>query len=179
MKIQYPVFLLIDMQERLVPAMSRAPETIARQQLLLKACPLLGVPVLVSEQYPQGLGGTVPELRELLPADTRTIAKTSFSCFDDAAFVRHLEEIGARTLVIAGCEAHVCVFQTAVDAVARGLECVCIADAVASRRDGERILALENLRSRGVWTVGAESWIFACMRSSGHPEFKAISKLVR
>lgn len=179
MKIQYPVFLLIDMQERLTPAMSRASEVVARQRLLLKACPLLGVPVLVTEQYPQGLGGTIPELREVMPPDARTTAKTSFSCFDDAAFVRELETMGARTLVIAGCEAHVCVFQTAIDAVARGLECICIADAVASRRDEERILALENLRSRGIWTAGAESWIFAVMRSSGHPEFKAISKLVR
>ena len=102
MKIQFPVFLLIDMQQRLVPAMSRASEAVARQQLLLKACPLLGVPVLASEQYPQGLGGTIPELRELLPADARTIAKTGFSCFEEAAFVRQLESLGARTLVIAG-----------------------------------------------------------------------------
>lgn len=177
--MQHPLFVLVDMQTRLVPAMSDNENCMKRQEILLQACPHVGVPVFVTEQYPQGLGNTVENLASLLPEDVKIFAKKSFSCFEDEAFASAVAASGARTIVLAGCETHVCVMQTALDAVEKGYECVVVADGVASRKEGDKALALETLRSRGVWVIGSESWLFECLKSAKHPGFKAVSALIK
>ncbi len=179
MRFKQPLFVLVDMQTRLVPAMSGAEECVKRQAILLGACPHIDVPVFVTEQYPKGLGNTIEQLAELLPEDAKVFDKKSFSCFADTAFADAVAASGAKTIVLAGCETHVCVMQTALDAVERGYGCVVIADGVASRKDADRVLALETLRSKGVWILGSESWLFECLGTSAHPGFKAVSALIK
>ena len=118
--IEESVFLLIDMQERLVKAMSDIESCLNRQQMLLAGAGLLGWRVIVTEQYPRGLGPTVPAIAAALPAGTPVVAKTAFSCFGEPLFVDAVDFVSPRALIVAGIEAHVCVQQTVLDALNSG-----------------------------------------------------------
>ena len=111
-RIESTALLVVDLQERLVPAMNNPGPVLDRSRLLLRGMAELGVDVLVTEQYPKGLGGTVPEIAELLPESSPPIAKTGFSAFVEPAFRTALAAKPRKTLVVAGIEAHVCVLQT-------------------------------------------------------------------
>ena len=171
--------VLIDMQERLVPAMSAAAECVNRQKVLLEAAKVLKLDVLVSEQYPAGLGNTVGEIKAVLPENTPAIAKTSFSCFGESAFVAALEAKKRKSLIIAGIESHVCVYQTVMDALSRKYEVFVLADAVTSRLEESKKLALSAMRHAGANVINVEAALFLLLRDARHPDFKAISKLVR
>ncbi len=171
--------LLIDMQERLIKAMDNAEAVLNRQQLLLHAAGILNLPVVVTEQYPQGLGPTIPALTELLPPGTPVVAKTSFSCFDEPKFAVELAARQYRTLIVIGCEAHVCIQQTVLDALARGYQVVLAADAVTSRSGYNIDWALALTREAGAAVMSAEAALFWIVRDATHPDFRALSKLVR
>ena len=133
-RIESTALLVVDLQERLVPAMNNPCPVLDRSRLLLRGMAELGVDVLVTEQYPKGLGGTVPEIAELLPESSPPIAKTGFSAFVEPAFRTALAAKPRKTLVVAGIEAHVCVLQTVFDALNEGFEVILAADAVTSRK---------------------------------------------
>ncbi|MEN9359697.1 MAG: hypothetical protein RL095_1232 [Verrucomicrobiota bacterium] len=173
------LFCLIDLQEKLVPAMSeRAEALIQRSGKALQAARLLQIPVLLTEQYPKGLGSTVPAIASCAPG-LPVLEKTSFSAFGAAGFDAMVVGHRARRLILAGIEAHVCVRQTCLDALARGLEVRLLADCTESRSVRDRDLALRELEQKGVEIIGFEAWAFGEMRDAKHPAFKAISALVR
>lgn len=171
--------LLVDVQERLAPAMP--PETLERvvkyATALVEGAKALEVPVLATEQYPRGLGATVPELARLLPSPA--LAKVHFSCGADPAFAAALEATGRRQVVITGMETHVCVFQTARDLVAMGYEVHVCADAVSSRTEEHRRVGLELCREAGAIVTTAETALFDLLHQAGTPEFKKVSALVK
>jgi nicotinamidase-related amidase len=171
--------LLVDVQDRLTPAMP--PEALARVVKYAKAAIVagkeLGMPVLATEQYPKGLGRTIPELRELLPEPP--LEKTNFSCCADPAFARKLEAVGRKQVIIVGMEAHVCVFQTSRDLVALGHEVYVCADAVASRTEEHRRVGLELCREAGAFVTTAETSIFDLLHQAATPEFKKVAPLVK
>lgn len=173
--------LLVDMQERLLPAMTGGAEAEARCAILLKAATALGVPVTVSEQYPKGLGHTVPGLA----AETGgapVFEKLAFSCWRDRPLKDHLighHEAGRPLVILAGIEAHVCVMQTAADLSAAGFGVLAVADAMASRSPASHALALERMRQHGVQVVNTEMAVFELLGGAGTAEFKALSALVR
>jgi nicotinamidase-related amidase len=170
--------LVIDMQERLMPAMTGAEPATANAVRLMQAAGRLGVPVLVSEQYPKGLGRTVAPIGALAP--TGAIAeKLSFSCLDDPGWRARFEHLHRGQAIVAGVEAHVCVLQTALGLRAEGYETAVVADAVASRKAESRALALDRLRQNGVEIVTAEMVLFEWLGRAGTPEFKALSELIR
>lgn len=173
--------LLIDMQERFLPAIPGigpdGPAGCACRRLLA-AARLLGVPVLASEQYPRGLGPTLPHLAEAL-GDAPRLPKTAFSCCDDAGLARAIEALDRPWWVLAGIEAHVCVLTTALDLAARGRRVAIAADAVASRRGEDREQALAAARAAGLWVLPSETLIFRWLRDAAHPAFKAVSALLR
>ncbi len=181
--IEESVFLLIDMQERLVKAMSDIESCLNRQQMLLAGAGLLGWRVIVTEQYPRGLGPTVPAIAAALPAGTPVVATTAFSCFGEPLFVDAVDFVSPRALIVAGIEAHVCVQQTVLDALnsgfSSGYEVFVAADAVASRKPGDVALALELMRQAGAVITSSEALLFMLLRGAEHPQFKAISQLVR
>ncbi len=179
LSVEDSLLVLIDMQERLVPAMDRSAAAVARQALALDGARELGLRVLATEQYPQGLGATLPELAARFPANTRVVAKTSFSCFGEERFRDAVRASGATTLLLAGCEAHVCVQQTLLDARAAGLKVVLLADAVTSRHPENVALALALARDAGAMVTGVESALFALLGDAKNPAFKAVSRLVR
>jgi nicotinamidase-related amidase len=172
---------LVDMQERLLPAMTGGAEAQGKCTILLKAAKALGVPVTVSEQYPKGLGPTVPGLREEI-GDAPVFEKLSFSCWRDKTIKAHMiahHEKGRPLVILAGIEAHVCVMQTAADFSAAGFGVFAVADAMASRAPASHQMALERMRENGVSVVNTEMVVFELLGQAGTPEFKALSALVR
>ena len=170
------LLLLVDMQERLVPAMASAAEVTANCVILLRAAEALGVPVLASEQYPKGLGMTIPELAELAP---RRLEKLEFSAYANSAIKDELRRAGRSQIVLAGVEAHVCVLQTGLELIAAGFQVFVAADAVASRRAESREVALQRIGGAGGTVITVEMALFEWLRSASAPEFRTISKLIR
>ena len=170
------LLLLIDVQERLVPAMAHAEDVIANCGILLQAAGALDVPILASEQYPRGLGATVPALAALAP---RRLEKLEFSAYANTAIKDELTRADRRQVVLAGIEAHVCVLQTGLELVEAGFQVFVVADAVASRRPESREVALHRLARAGATLITAEMALFEWLRSASAPEFRTISKLIR
>jgi len=170
--------LVVDVQERLMPAMHRGPETLARIEVLIEGLKLLGVPFVVSEQYPRGLGPTLPRVADLLPG-VRPFPKRSFSCTDDPGLLGALEAAGRPTIVVCGVEAHVCVQQTVTELAARGFRPVVCADAVTSRNPDDVARALGRMQAEGAVITGVESLLFELLGAAGTDTFKAVSRLIR
>ena len=197
--------IVVDMQPRLASAMAEADrERIYRNLgLLLEVAKLLGVPAAATEQYPRGLGSTVPAIAARLPEDTRLFAKTSFSCCGAEGFVAGLDIDKRPQLVLAGMESHVCVLQTALDLSSRGFQAflspaqgllndaalwrntrdglaVFVAeDAVCSRNPENHRNAMDRLRHAAVTVTNTESVIFEWLRDAKHEKFKAVSALLK
>jgi len=171
-------FLLVDVQERLLPAMAEGEAVVGRAAILLQAAATLGVPVLASEQYPQGLGPTVPALTALLPAGA-TMAKLHFSCAADPAIARRLKDLARPQVVLAGIEAHVCVLQTALGLLAQGYAPFVVADATSSRAASNKDAGLARMRAAGIGIVTTEMAVFEWLGQAGTPAFKTLSKLIR
>ncbi len=174
-----PVLVLVDVQERLMPVMAEKESVLKKAGILLGGAGVMGWDVVATEQYPRGLGATLPEIKSLLPEDQKYIAKTAFSCFGEAAFREELERKDRQTLVLLGVESHVCVYQTALDALSRDYEVIVAADAVSSRDPRNRDLALAQLRHAGAEVIPVESILFKFVGDAGSPFFKAVSALVK
>ncbi len=176
---QQAAVLVVDVQDRLTPAMPQ--ETLARVvkygKALIAAGKELGLPVLATEQYPKGLGHTLPELAEQLPS--KPLEKMHFSCGADPGFVSALEATGRKQVVITGMETHVCVFQTVRDLVGMGYEVHVCADAVSSRTEEHRRVGLELCREAGAVITTAETAIFDLLHQAGTPEFKKVAPYVK
>ena len=168
--------LLVDMQERLVPAMADAADVTARCGILLRAAYELGVPILATEQYPKGLGSTIPALAEFA---TRRLEKVEFSAYANSAIKDELTRAGQPQIVLAGVEAHVCVLQTALELIDAGFQVFAVTDAVSSRRPDSREVALHRIARAGATLITAEMALFEWLRSASAPEFCSISKLIR
>lgn len=175
-----PALITVDLQERLVPTMYNSDEVVARASVLLRGAAELGVPVIATEQYPKGLGNTIPAISELLvPGQSSVVAKTSFSVFGEELFCEELKKLHPRTLIFCGIETHVCVLHSVFDAIEAGYPVIVAADAVSSRKETEKLLALESVRQAGGWCLSTESVLFMLLKNSLHPSFKAVSKLIR
>jgi nicotinamidase-related amidase len=176
------VLLVVDVQERLAAAMP--PPVLERLTastlVLLESARLLGVPVVASEQYPKGLGPTVPAVGEKLRAmGVEAIAKTTFDACGEPRIAKAIGLTQPAAVVVVGMEAHVCVFQTARELARRGYAVHVVADAVASRRDDNRTLGLALAERAGAFVTPTETVVFDWLERAGSDAFKAISKLVR
>jgi nicotinamidase-related amidase len=171
--------LVVDMQERLLPAMAEKDRVLSRTGILLAAARELGLPVTMSEQYPKGLGHTVAELASNA---AKVFEKLSFSCWRDEHIRRHfiaLHEGGRPQVVIAGIEAHVCVLQTAVDMAQAGFAVHAVADAMSSRVPESAALAFERMRHAGVSVINTEMAVFELLGRAGTAQFKSLSGLIK
>jgi nicotinamidase-related amidase len=171
--------VIVDVQDAFRPVIDAFEETVANVGLLAEGFAILGRPVIVTEQYPKGLGATVPEVAGRLPEGVAPIEKTRFSACGVHDFDHAIDRAGCRTWVVAGIEAHVCVEQTALDLMERGHDVHVAADAVSSRTPRNRALGIDKMMSLGVHVTSAEMVLFEMLEEAGTPEFKAISRLVR
>ena len=183
--------LVVDVQERLAAAMPEPERArcVHSIEVLVEAARRLGVPVLVTEQYPEGLGPTVPALRARLDAFDEPppfVAKKDFDAMGDEAFedaldhlVTHRGDGAIRTLVVAGMEAHVCVYQTVRSLVGGGFAVHVPYDATCSRRPADRAVAQDLWRLSGALVTTTETVLFDLLGSSRHPAFRPMSKMIR
>ncbi len=174
------VLLVIDVQERLVPAMKKGELVVWNTRRLIDGAKLFGVPVIVTEQYPKGLGPTVPELAAALPESTPVLEKKAFSACLVPAFLDELRKRKTvRKVLLAGIESHVCVLQTALDLLSLGYEVHPVVDAISSRFAADYDTALRRLESSGALLTTTESALFQWCRTADAPQFKEISRIVR
>ena len=179
MDIGSAALVVIDVQQKLAPAMSDFETCANRIELLLDGARELGLDTLVTEQYPKGLGPTLPRFASRLPAGQVYLPKTGFSVFADPGFRTALSQKSRKTLIFCGIESHVCVLQSVFDALERGFAVALAADAVTSRKAADCELALAAARAAGATVLSAEALLFMLLGDAKHPAFKAISKLVR
>lgn len=170
--------LVVDIQDRLLPAVRDQDAVVANARVLLQAADALGVPVLASEQYPRGIGHMVEPVAELVP-EGATVEKLHFSCLADPGFARRFAAVGRRQAVICGLEAHVCVLQTAEQILGAGHEVFVVADAVSSRAEASHALALRRLEADGARIVTTEMVVFEWLGQAGTPVFRELSRLIK
>ncbi len=166
--------LVIDMQDKVMPAITGQAEVAANALSLLRAAQRLEIPVAATEHYPKGLGHLVPAIQELLPR-TAIAVKQHFSAVAAQCLVG-LPGLDRPQIVIVGVEAHVCVMQTALELVEEGKEVYLVADCVGSRHESDRDLALARMRQEGVRLVSREMVIYEWLAEAGTPRFRDISK---
>ena len=171
------VLVVIDMQERLVPAMQAPARTIKNTRKLLSAAREVDVPVILTEQYPEGLGRTVPELKAA--PDATVLPKMHFSCLEDIGFATHFRELGRKQAVLAGMEAHICVMQTAASLIEEGYQVFVVSDATASRTLESEQACIARLSTCGAGIVTTEMVIFEWLGQAGTPAFKALLPLIK
>ncbi|MCX6465501.1 MAG: isochorismatase family protein [Pseudonocardiales bacterium] len=167
--------LVIDLQERLMPAIHDGPAVVAATVRMARAAALLDVPVCATEQNPAGLGGTVAEVAAF---PQLVMAKTAFSAVADPGFATLLPP-GVEEVVVAGAEAHVCVLQTVLGMLARRQRVMLVADAVGSRSPADRDVAIDRMRRHGAEVVTSEMVLFEWLRDSLHPRFREVHALLR
>lgn len=173
------VLVVVDVQQKLVPAM---PPKIYQQTLrsidfLVRSARLLEVPVMATEQYPKGLGPTVPELAEACQGGA--VAKMSFGCCGEPTFLDRLKTLGRTQVLVTGMEAHVCVWQTVLGLLGAGYRVHLVRDAIVSRGKIDYLNAVESARQAGAVITTAETAAFQLVRTAAAPEFKAVSALVK
>jgi nicotinamidase-related amidase len=172
------VVVAIDFQERLFQVMHEKEKLLKNVLKLIKGSLALGVPVNLTEQYPKGLGPTLPEIKELLP-EAQPIEKTCFNCCDEGSFTRVLEESKRKQILICGIEAHICVYQTAMALLRAGYEVQVVADCVSSRDPGNRMVSLFKMGGAGVSSTTVETALFELLKVGRGDTFKEISNIVK
>ncbi|MBN1141318.1 MAG: isochorismatase family protein [Deltaproteobacteria bacterium] len=176
------VLVVIDVQERLVAAIDQALYERARRNvgIAIEAVDILGLPILVTEQYPKGLGRTVAHvLAALAGKQYELIEKIAFSCAREERFLSALTKTGRGQVILTGMECHVCVYQTALDLLNAGFEVFVPEDAVSSRHPSDHQGGIAAMRDAGVRVVPTETAVFQLLKAAGTPEFKKISSLLR
>ncbi len=170
--------VVVDVQGKLAQLVHDKETLFKNIRILIQAAKILNIPVLWCQQVPAALGDTIPEIAELL-TDNQPINKSSFSCCGCEEFNSKLEKFGRRQILLSGLETHVCVYQTAVDLLARDCEVNVVADAVSSRTPANKDIGLKRITAEGARISSTELALFEILKTAEHPSFKQIAKLVR
>ena len=178
LKMENVALLLVDIQGNLAHSMHGKELLFKNLQKLIKGIQVLGIPILWTEQNPQGLGPTIPEIADLL-SNIQPISKMSFSCCQNDRFVQALKALNRKQVLIAGIEAHVCVYQTAVDLVDLGYEVQVVTDSVSSRKIEDKEIGLQKMRDSGVSLTSVETALFELLKVAEGEQFREILKIVK
>jgi nicotinamidase-related amidase len=172
------LLIIVDIQEKLVRAMHARDDLIRNAQQLLQGAVALGIPVLCTEQNPKGLGATVAEIAAHMPS-VQPISKFSFGCCACDDFLRALQACGRHNILIAGIETHVCVYQTALELIAKGYHVEVVADACSSRTPLNKQIGLDKMRAAGAAVTSVETALFELLKVAQGPLFKQILTIVK
>lgn len=178
MMLDNSVFVLVDVQGRLAELMFEKDRLFRNLEVCIRGMRLLGVPLIWLEQVPDKMGPTIEPLRSLLEG-LNPVSKSAFSCCGEPEFIGALERTARKQVVLAGIETHVCVYQTAMDLLASGYEVEVVEDAVSSRTAESKALALNKIVSAGARLSTVEMIMFELMRTTLHPQFRDILKLIK
>lgn len=173
----HTALLIIDVQERLMPVIHENEKIFVNINKLLRGAEILGIETIVTEQYPKGLGNTCKEVQ--LPENQSVIEKMCFSCMLSEPVSEQLKLTNIKDVIICGVESHICVLKTVLDALKAGYNVHVVADAVSSRTEENKQLAIARMRQSGAFITSAEMILFMLLDQSGTDEFKAISKLIK
>ena len=169
---------IVDVQGRLAQLMADRETLFANLQRMVRGARVLGLPILWAEQNPAGLGPTIPELTALLEGET-PVSKMTFSCLGAPEFVAALEAAGRRQVLLTGIEAHICVYHTAADLLARGYEVQVVEDAVGARVAANKRVGVSRMCAAGAVLTSTEMALFEMMRTAEHPRFREIQAIVK
>ena len=177
-KKENTIGVVIDIQEKLYPYIHDHETLTRNNRILINGLKVLGIPLVITQQYTKGLGGTIPEINEVL-GEYRHIEKTAFSCCDEPRFNEDLALAGKMHVVVTGIEAHVCVMQTVNDLIRQGYLPVVVEDCIGSRKPNDKKIAVERMRQSGAVITTYESILFELLKYSGTDQFREISRLVK
>jgi nicotinamidase-related amidase len=172
------VLMVIDMQGNLYESMQDRQFLQENVRRLIRGMQVFGIPVIVTEQIPEKLGPTIEPVASLLP-EVRRIPKSDFSCCGDGSIMKALNAVERRQVLLSGIEAHVCVYQTAIDLMEFGYEVHIVADAVSSRTVMNREIGIQKMRDQGAHLASTEMVLFELIRTAEDPKFKEIFKIVK
>ncbi len=170
--------IVVDVQGRLAQLMTDRETLFKNIQILIQAAKILEIPILWCQQVPEALGPTLPEIAGLL-AGIEPVDKASFSCCGEEKFNAELNSLAKEQVLLCGIETHVCIYQTAMDLMEGGLEVTILADAVSSRTEQNRQIALGRLAAEGAHISSTEMALFELLKTAKHPRFREIAKLVK
>lgn len=170
--------LMIDVQEKLVKATGADVEA-QNAAKMIAAANILGLPVLVSEQYPKGLGSTVANVSENFSENTKVIEKSAFSILKEENALETIKSYGKKQVILFGIETHICVLQTALELIKNGFEVYLIKNASKSRQEFEHLSGIDVMKSAGVNVVTLEITLFELLETSKNPSFKQVQALIK
>jgi nicotinamidase-related amidase len=174
----HSLLLIVDVHERLVPAIEQATRVIENCSRLIRGAARLGVPVLMTEHCPERLGPALEAIRVLVPR-SNTISKTHFAAADEPQVIQRLAGLSRAQIVIAGLEAHVCVLQTALALAERGYRVYVVADAIGARRESSRQAAISRLQSANVTVITTEMALFEWLEHAERAEFRELLSIIK
>lgn len=170
--------VVVDIQEKLLPVMQNSEQVVKNTAAMVQIAKAFHIPILWCQQAPKALGPTVGELSSLLDS-VEPINKFSFSCGGDEQFIEQIDTLKPRTAILCGIEAHVCVFQTAVDLIQKGLVVHIIADAISSRTQENKNIGINRMSKEGAVISSIEMLLFELLRNAKHEKFRELSKLIK
>ncbi len=170
--------VVVDVQGKLAQLMHNKSELFDNLRRMIQGAKILGVPILVTEQYPQGIGPTIAEIADLL-TDVESISKTSFSCCGEETFNAALQGFKRRQILLTGIETHICVHQTALQLIDAGYEVQVVADAVSSRTLDNKTIGINKMQGAGAVITSTETALYELLKAAEGPMFKAVLRLVK
>ena len=176
--IENSILVVIDIQDSLARVMHEKNALFENLQKIIKGATILGIPMIVTEQVPEKLGATTPEISSLLNT-IRPIPKSSFSCCGEVLFMRELKSIKRTQILVAGIESHVCVYQTTVDLIRMGYDVHIVTDCISSRTADNRALGIERMKDEGAKPTSTEMVLFELLKIAEGDRFREISRLVK
>ena len=179
LNIEDSIVMIIDVQEKLLNAVFNKPSLEKKAVTIANTAKILGIPVIVTEQYPKGLGATVETLKEVLPENTQYFEKTAFSALENNDVLEALKNSGKKQVVIFGIETHICVSQTTNALIEEGFEVSVIRDACGSRSELEYLAGLERMKDNGAHVLTTEIALFEWLKGAKHPKFKEVQMLIK
>jgi nicotinamidase-related amidase len=172
------ILVIVDIQEKLAAVMKQKEKTVSNCLHLIEAAKLLHIPVIVTEQYPKGLGHTVKKIKEALPSYD-PLEKITFDCCKGGTFLRKISSLKRKQIILSGMETHVCVLQTCLSLLKRKYSIHLVSDAVCSREKDDYLTGREMMRDAGAVITCTETVLFQLLEKAGTPEFKTIVRRIK
>lgn len=179
LNLEDSLVLIIDVQEKLLNAVFNKEQVEKKSAIVAEAAKILGIPVVITEQYPKGLGNTIPAVKDALAEDTEIFEKTAFSALNNEEILEAIKKHNKKQILIFGIETHICVSQTTAALRELGYEVSVIKDACGSRAETEYLAGLERMKDNGAYIITTEIALFEWLKGAKHPNFKAVQALIK
>ena len=179
LNLEDSLVLIIDVQDKLLNAVFNKEQVEKKSAIVAEAAKILGIPVVVTEQYPKGLGNTIPAVKDVLAEDTEIFEKTAFSALNNEEILEAIQKHNKKQILIFGIETHICVSQTTAALRELGYEVSVIKDACGSRAEEEYLAGLERMNDNGAYIITTEIALFEWLKGAKHPNFKAVQALIK